>query len=214
MNKNELITGKEDLDKLNIFRLGNLVTFGSRPGVGKSITNKKIMLDIVKNSDICAVLFDLECSKEVTEKRLLSFENDYNLDKLNFIIDDTPNADIDYITDKIKSLVSDSNIKLVVIDYLQLISSSFNGARVQILDDILRKLKTIAIELNICVVILTQLPSEIEFREDKTPKLNDLRIFGSLLQDSDVIMFLYKNNNDNHLIVAKNRYGKLSTIFI
>lgn len=214
MNKNELITGKEDLDKLNIFRLGNLVTFGSRPGVGKSITNKKIMLDIVKNSDICAVLFDLEYSKEVTEKRLLSFENDYNLDKLNFIIDDTPNVDIDYITDKIKSLVSDSNIKLVVIDYLQLISSSFNGARVQILDDILRKLKTIAIELNICVVILTQLPSEIEFREDKTPKLNDLRIFGSLLQDSDVIMFLYKNNNDNHLIVAKNRYGKLSTIFI
>lgn len=214
MNKNELVTGKEDLDKLNIFRLGNLVTFGSRPGVGKSITIKKIMLDIVKNSDICAVLFDLEYSKEVTEKRLLSFENDYNLDKLNFIIDDTPNVDIDYITDKIKSLVSDSNIKLVVIDYLQLISSSFNGTRVQILDDISRKLKTIAIELNICVVILTQLPSEIEFREDKTPKLNDLRIFGSLSQDSDVIMFLYKNNNDNHLIVAKNRYGKLSTIFI
>lgn len=214
MNKNELITGKEDLDKLNIFRLGNLVTFGSRPGVGKSITIKKIMLDIVKNSGICAVLFDLEYSKEVTEKRLLSFENDYNLDKLNFIIDDTPNVDIDYITDKIKSLVSDSNIKLVVIDYLQLISSSFNGTRVQILDDISRKLKTIVIELNICVVILTQLPSEIEFREDKTPKLNDLRIFGSLSQDSDVIMFLYKNNNDNHLIVAKNRYGELSTIFI
>ncbi len=120
-----------------------------------------------------------------------------NLDKLNLIIDDNPILTIPTLRARARRLKRLHGINLIIIDYLQLMSaSSFkkNDGRVQEISEITRGLKSIAKELNIPIIALSQLSRQVEQREDKRPQLSDLRESGTIEQDSDVVMFIYRES--------------------
>ncbi len=119
------------------------------------------------------------------------------LEKLNLIIDDNPVLTIPSLRARARRLKRVHNINLIIIDYLQLMSSSNNNrndGRVQEISEITRGLKSIAKELNIPVIALSQLSRQVEQREDKRPQLSDLRESGTIEQDSDVVMFIYRES--------------------
>ncbi len=119
------------------------------------------------------------------------------LDKLNLIIDDNPILTIPALRARARRLKRLHNIDLIIIDYLQLMSSSSirkNDGRVQEISEITRGLKSIAKELNIPIIALSQLSRQVEQREDKRPQLSDLRESGTIEQDSDVVMFIYRES--------------------
>ncbi len=119
------------------------------------------------------------------------------LEKLNFIIDDNPVLTIPILRARARRLKRLHDINLIIIDYLQLMSSSSNNrndGRVQEISEITRGLKSIAKELNIPIVALSQLSRQVEQREDKRPQLSDLRESGTIEQDSDVVMFIYRES--------------------
>ncbi len=119
------------------------------------------------------------------------------LEKLNLIIDDNPVLNIPSLRARARRLKRLHNINLIIIDYLQLMSSSSNNrndGRVQEISEITRGLKSIAKELNIPVIALSQLSRQVEQREDKRPQLSDLRESGTIEQDSDVVMFIYRES--------------------
>ena len=149
------------------------------------------------------------------------------LSKLPFFIDDTPDLSIQDIRAKIKTLVFEqTQIGLIIIDYLQLMQNSKLKLenRVQELSIITRSLKTIAREFNIPIIALSQLSRNVENRIDKRPILSDLRESGSIEQDADLVLMLYRtkyynanqNNEENsyltEIILAKHRNGPIGTI--
>ncbi len=120
-----------------------------------------------------------------------------NLENLNLIIDDNPILTIPSLRARARRLKRLHNINLIIIDYLQLMSSSNNkrnDGRVQEISEITRGLKSIAKELNIPIIALSQLSRQVEQREDKRPQLSDLRESGTIEQDSDVVMFIYRES--------------------
>ncbi len=120
-----------------------------------------------------------------------------DLEKLNLIIDDNPILTIPILRARARRLKRLHNINLIIIDYLQLMSSSSNNrndGRVQEISEITRGLKSIAKELNIPIIALSQLSRQVEQREDKRPQLSDLRESGTIEQDSDVVMFIYRES--------------------
>ena len=130
-------------------------------------------------------------------------KNDFNkiaktsteLENLNLIIDDNPVLTIPILRSRARRLKRLHDINLIIIDYLQLMSSSSNNkndGRVQEISEITRGLKSIAKELNIPIIALSQLSRQVEQREDKRPQLSDLRESGSIEQDADVVMFVYR----------------------
>ena len=132
-------------------------------------------------------------------------KNDFNkiaqtsseLENLNLIIDDNPILTIPALRARARRLKRLHNINLIIIDYLQLMSSSSNNrndGRVQEISEITRGLKSIAKELNIPIIALSQLSRQVEQREDKRPQLSDLRESGTIEQDSDVVMFIYRES--------------------
>ena len=119
------------------------------------------------------------------------------LEKLNLIIDDNPILTIQSLRARARRLKRQHNINLIIIDYLQLMSSASNNrndGRVQEISEITRGLKSIAKELNIPIIALSQLSRQVEQREDKRPQLSDLRESGTIEQDSDVVMFIYRES--------------------
>ncbi len=119
------------------------------------------------------------------------------LEKLNLVIDDNPILTIPGLRARARRLKRLHNISLIIIDYLQLMSSatnSRNDGRVQEISEITRGLKSIAKELNIPIIALSQLSRQVEQREDKRPQLSDLRESGTIEQDSDVVMFIYRES--------------------
>lgn len=142
------------------------------------------------------------------------------LSRLNIYIDDTPGITVAAMKAKLRRM---KNLGLVVIDYLQLMSSTknYNGNRVVEISDITRNLKIMAKELNVPVITLSQLARGPEQRPDKRPMLSDLRESGSIEQDADIVMFLYRNSyydktdpnvHSCECIVAKNRHGEPGTV--
>ena len=120
-----------------------------------------------------------------------------NLEDLNFVIDDNPILTIPTLRSRARRLKRINNINLIIIDYLQLMSGSSgsrNDGRVQEISEITRGLKSVAKELNIPIVALSQLSRQVEQREDKRPQLSDLRESGTIEQDSDVVMFIYRES--------------------
>ena len=120
-----------------------------------------------------------------------------NLENLNLIIDDNPVLTIPTLRARARRLKRLHDINLIIIDYLQLMSSSSNSrndGRVQEISEITRGLKSIAKELNIPIIALSQLSRQVEQREDKRPQLSDLRESGTIEQDSDVVMFIYRES--------------------
>lgn len=246
-----LPSGFYDLDSLTQgFQKSDLIIIAGRPSMGKTALGLNIGLNIIKNSKLPILMFSLEMSKEQIIYRLLSMETNISqmrlrsgkmykddwiklnkvikiLSKLPFFIDDTSDLSIQDIRSKIKTLIFEqTQIGLIIIDYLQLMQSSKLKVenRVQELSLITRSLKTIAREFNIPIIALSQLSRSVETRIDKRPILSDLRESGSIEQDADLVLMLYRtkyyNSNQiseqtSHLtevIIAKHRNGPVGSI--
>ena len=246
-----LISGFPTLDVIiQGFQKSDLIIIAGRPSTGKTAFNLNIALNIIKNTKLPVLFFSLEMSKEQLMYRLLAIETKINqtalkngklsqndwykltkiikiLSKLPFFIDDSPNLSIQDIRLKIKNIILEqSQIGLVIIDYLQLMqnSESKNENRVQELSRITRQLKNIAREFNIPIIALSQLSRNVENRIDQKPILSDLRESGSIEQDADLVLML-SNVKSNHLncinetisciteiIVAKHRNGPTGSV--
>ena len=244
----ESFSGLFSLDRFtNGFRKRDLIVVASRPGVGKTCFALNIASYAAKLSGRDIVYFSLEMSGQQLVSRLLSkeskiIENRLKVGKLHknewdrfkraaisisdsslVIIDDATMS----ITDMYNKCKLFNNLGLVIIDYVQLISSGSNDPtgkyenRVQNFTEISRMMKVMAVELNIPVICLSQLNRDIDYRTNQKPALNDLREFGSLSQDADVIFGLYRddyydvesgNPDTVEVIILKNRHGSGGTV--
>ena len=242
-----VMTGIRDLDHLtNGFHPANMIVIAARPAVGKSTLG----LDIARHASIsnkqASVIFSLEMSRSEITMRMLSAEarvalNSIRTGKLTddewarlarrmgeisdapLFIDDSPNLSMMEIRAKARRLKQRHDLKLIVIDYLQLMSS---GKRVenrqQEVSEFSRHLKLMAKELNIPVIAISQLNRSPEQRSDKKPQLSDLRESGSIEQDADMVILLHREDlydNQNRtgeadLIVAKHRNGPTKTVTV
>ena len=252
--KNEitgLATGWYDLDKLTTgLHPNEFIIIAARPAMGKTAFALNLATHAAMTQNKSVDVFNLEMSAEQLAMRILSslgqiegfklrtgnlMNNDWKrineavsqLSNTNLVIDDTPGITIGEIRAKCRRLASsEKGLALVVIDYLQLISGGKNyGAnRQQEVSDISRSLKTLAMELNVPIIALSQLSRSVEGREDKRPIMSDLRESGSIEQDADIVSFLYRddyynkeartedNTSISELIIGKHRNGPTTTI--
>lgn len=233
-------TGFKDLDDtLAGMQRSNLIVLASRPGVGKT----SFALNIAQNLAVIysrpAAIFSLEMSREELVDRMLVSQADIDAWKLKtgklseedftalsnamgilaeapLYIDDTPALSITEMRTKARRLQVDVGIDLLVVDYLQLARSRQLENRVQEVSEISQGLKNLARELKLPVLALSQLSRAVEQRGEKRPQLADLRESGSIEQDSDVVMFLWRDDEENvenvTLDIAKHRNGPLRSI--
>lgn len=228
------------------FHNSELIILAARPAMGKTAFALNIATNASVRSNVPILIFSLEMSKEQLVNRILCSEalidsnklrtgkieeNDWvkivdvlnPLSEAEIYIDDTAGISITEIRAKARKLKLEKNIGLIVIDYLQLIQGSGNkkiGSREQEISEISRSLKILAKELNIPVIALSQLSRAAEQRSDHRPMLSDLRESGSIEQDADIVMFLYRDDYYNEeseskniaeVIIAKNRSGSVGT---
>ena len=246
-------SGFYDLDSFTQgFQKSDLIVIAGRPSMGKTALALNIGLNILKNLQLPVLFFSLEMSKEQLTYRLLMHETNINsnrlktgnlykddwfklnkiiqnLSSLPFFIDDTPNPSIQEIKSKIKKvLFEQTQVGLIVIDYLQLMQNSqFSTTnRTQELSQITRSLKNLAREFQVPIIALSQLSRNVESRPNKRPILSDLRESGSIEQDADLVLMLYRESyyhsstpttiNDQNslveLIIAKQRNGPIGTV--
>lgn len=236
-------TGFTRLDELiSGLNRSDLIILAARPAMGKTSFAMNIATNVARRNDQNVVVFNLEMSKEQLATRLLSTEaliesgNLRNgriqtedwvrlatsaayLSTLPFYIDDTGSITVQQMKAKLRRV---KNLGLVVIDYLQLMgSTSRSDNRVTVISEITRQLKLMAKELDVPVILLSQLSRNVENRTDKHPMMSDLRESGSIEQDADIILFLYRDayynkesqqQNISECIVAKNRHGETGTV--
>lgn len=237
-------SGFSDLDHvITGLNKSDLIIVAARPAMGKSAFSLNLATNFARrNRDMEAVIFSLEMSKEQNVTRMLSSESFVELDYLmkgnisgeqwtklaqgaeslsgmNIYLDDTAGITVPQMKAKLRRM---KNLGLVVIDYLQLMNSNRRiDNRVNEISEITRQLKLMAKELNVPVITLSQLSRAVESRTDKRPMLSDLRESGSIEQDADIVMFLYRDayyNKDTQdptlaeCIVAKNRHGETGTV--
>lgn len=237
-------SGFADLDNvITGLSRSDLIIVAARPAMGKSVFALNLAANFARhNKDSEAVIFSLEMSKEQNVTRMLSSESFVELDYLmkgnisgdqwtklakgaeslsgmNIYLDDTAGITVPQMKAKLRRLKRPG---LVIIDYLQLMNSSRRiENRVNEISEITRQLKLMAKELDIPVITLSQLSRAVESRTDKRPMLSDLRESGSIEQDADIVMFLYRDayyNKDTpdptlaECIVAKNRHGETGTV--
>lgn len=242
-----IATGFVDLDyRTSGLQPSDLVLIAARPSMGKTAFVLNIAQYVAFRSDLTTAIFSLEMSKEQLVNRLFSLESrvdaqtlrngnlsDAEWEKLiegagvvgrsNLIIDDTPGISISELRSKCRKYKLEHDLKLVIIDYLQLMSGSGKGSesRQQEISDISRSLKSLARELKVPVVALSQLSRAVEQRPDKRPMMSDLRESGAIEQDADVIMFIYRDDyynkdtdrkNISEIIIAKQRNGPIGTV--
>ncbi len=239
-----LSTGITDLDNaIAGLNKSDLILLAARPGMGKSSMALNMLLHAGKFSGKSVVYFSLEMSREQLAMRLISNESFVDLKKLitgklneddwgkiaaasaalnqtNILIDDNPMLSVAAKCRRV------DNLGLVVIDYLQLMTSAGGPGRggdnrQQVVSDMSRALKIMAKELDVPVLCLSQLSRANESRADKRPMLSDLRESGAIEQDADIVMFLYRDdyyNDDSEThnlaecIIAKNRHGETGTV--
>ena len=244
-----LTTGLSALDnKINGLGKSDLVLLAARPGMGKTSMALNVALSGARASNKTVAVFSLEMSREQLVTRLIATEglvenqrlmtgnlreSDWqriaeaasNLSRMDIRIDDNPLLTVADMNAKCRRL---DNLGLVVIDYLQLMTSAggkgYSGEnRQQAVSDISRMLKIMAKELQVPVLCLSQLSRANEKREDKRPMLSDLRESGAIEQDADVVLFLYRDDyynedSDKHniaeCIVAKNRHGETGKVML
>ncbi len=235
-----LPTGFVDLDKILAgLQRSNLIILAARPGMGKTALALNIAHYVAASAGKKVGFFSLEMSKEELVDRLLVSQADIDawrlktgrLDQQDFLklsdamgvladaplfIDDTPGMSIYEMRTKARRLAVEQNVDLIVMDYLQLAHGQTRDNRVQEVGEISQGLKNLARELKIPVLALSQLNRAVESRGGNDPQLSDLRESGSIEQDSDVVMFLYREDNDMQesmkLKIAKHRNGPLGTI--
>ncbi len=253
-NKNTitgLSTGLYDLDRLTTGLHGSeLIIIAARPAMGKTAFALNIAAHVAQTQEKSVAVFNLEMPAEQLATRIISslgqidayklrtgnlLNEDWKrvseaiaqLNQTNLVLDDTSGITIGDIRAKCRRLASsEQGLGLVVIDYLQLISGGKNYGinRQQEVSDISRSLKTLALELNVPIIALSQLSRSVESREDKRPLMSDLRESGSIEQDADIVAFLYRddyynkesrtedNNSLSELIIGKHRNGPVATI--
>lgn len=239
-------TGFVDLDnKLAGMQPSNLLILASRPGQGKTALSLNIAQHIAVSEKLPVAFFSLEMSKEELVDRLLVNQADVDAWKLKtgrlsdedftklsqgmgelaeakLFIDDTPGINIMEIRTKARRLQIEQGCSLIIVDYLQLVDSGrrFDN-RVQEVSLISQSLKNLARELKVPVLACSQLSRAIEQRGSKIPQLADLRESGAIEQDSDVVMFLYRENEEpkqwesqilTKLLIAKHRNGPIGEL--
>lgn len=242
-------TGIGDLDRMITgLNRSDLILLAARPGMGKTSFALNIAKNAACKSKKTVAFFSLEMSKEQLASRLLSTEalvsgtklrtgklSDEEwarlipasdvLSKAQLYLDDTPGITISEMKSRLRRL---KNLDLVIIDYLQLMASGRRiENRVQEISEITRNLKIMAKEMNVPVITLSQLSRASEQRTDHRPQLSDLRDSGSIEQDADIVLFLYREGyysekgadapanadmNSGECLVAKNRHGETSTV--
>ncbi len=236
-----LPTGFTDLDNITGgFQNSDLIVIAARPSVGKTSLAINISEHIAIKEKKAVGIFSLEMSKEQLIERMLCSQARVNLQRLKtgylsesdwpklteaygnlyeakIFIDDSTDATLTDIRAKARRLKIEQDIDLIIIDYLQLIRSRGRVEnRVIEISNITRGLKNLARELNIPVVVLSQLSRAVDRRDDKRPILSDLRESGSIEQDADVVMFLYRPDPDIpeeiELNVAKQRNGPTRSV--
>lgn len=240
-----LSTGLSAIDnKITGLNKSDLILLAARPGMGKTSLALNVALNVAKGGGTVAV-FSLEMSREQLATRLLSSEalvennrlrtgllreTDWEkiagaatvLNRLDVRIDDNPLLSVADMNAKCRRL---DGLSLVVVDYLQLMTSAGGNSRgenrQQVVSDMSRMLKIMAKELNVPVICLSQLSRANEKRDDKRPMLSDLRESGAIEQDADIVLFLYRDdyyNEDSEkhniaeCIVAKNRHGETGKV--
>ena len=242
-----LSTGLSAVDaKINGLNKSDLLLLAARPGMGKTSMALNVALSAARESGKTVAIFSLEMSKEQLVTRLIASEglventrlvmgnlreSDWqriaeaasSLSRMDIRIDDNPLLTVADMNAKCRRL---DNLGLVVIDYLQLMTSAggkgYSGEnRQQAVSDISRMLKIMAKELQVPVLCLSQLSRANEKRDDKRPMLSDLRESGAIEQDADIVLFLYRDdyyNSDSEkrnvaeCIVAKNRHGETGKV--
>ena len=190
---NIIKSGYYDLDNLmEGFCEGELVLISGRPGMGKTSFALNIAKNVRELQNIPTVFFSLEMSKEQIVYRT---KNKIWQNGIEFIIDDTPALSVEGIIDKCWMYKKEQKIGLVVIDYLELISTAnvkIHSQRILIMQEVMKRLKDLAKELSVPVIIISQYPKFIERRENKRPVLDDLKIWG--IEDAaDVVLLLYRD---------------------
>ena len=239
--------------EFNRYTLGlqksDLVIIAARPSMGKTAFALNVALNVAKGKDHPHVaFFSLEMGVDQLVMRLLSCEAQVDnfklrqgrlssqewekihfavqsLSGLNLYFDDSGTVRVTDLRSKCRKLKAEEKLDLVVVDYLQLLSgSTFNqGNRVQEVSEISRVLKEVARELKVPVVALSQLSRNVEQRQDKKPVMADLRESGSIEQDADIVMFLYREDyyekettkkNQVQISIAKNRSGTIGEFLL
>ncbi len=239
-------TGFKDLDHLlGGLNRSDLIIIAARPGMGKTSLQNAIALTAARRHNKRIAMFNLEMSAEQLVQRMVSAETRIDSQRLRrgklaehewpifmqaigrlsetkIFIDDTPSISPMQLRTKCRRLYAEHGIDLIMIDYLQLMNAEYRiNNRVQEISDISRGLKTLARELDVPVVAAAQLSRAVEQRQDKHPQLSDLRDSGSIEQDADVVIFIYRDeyyNEDTErpniaeLSVAKHRNGPTGSV--
>ncbi len=248
-NKGQVIglpTGFKQLDeKTSGLQPSDLIIVAARPGMGKTAFALNIAQQSAVKAGASVLIFSLEMSQEQLGQRLIAMQARVESEKLkkgtldlkdwdriNFalnelnntkiVIDDTPGISIMEMRNKCRRLKAEQGLDLIVVDYLQLMT--FDGradSRQQEISALSRHLKLLAREMNCPVIVLSQLSRAPELRQDKRPMLSDLRESGSIEQDADIVMFLYRDDyyNENtekpgvcEINIAKHRIGPTDRI--
>ena len=238
-------TGIKGLDDiLTAIHPADFVIIGARPSMGKTAFATNIMENVALKQGKYVVLYSLEMSGQQIGARMIFSQSGISseqvrrgelgegeftmleeamesLKKAPILIDDRAPLDMANIIARTRKLKAEKNLGLVIIDYLQLMTGARGtDGRQQEVSDISRSLKLLAKELNVPIIALSQLNRSLEMRNDKRPQMSDLRESGSLEQDADIILFLYRDDyyhpdteeqNITEAIVAKHRNGKLGT---
>ena len=242
-------TGFKELDELTSgLQKGDLIIVAARPSVGKSTFAMNIAEYAATAANKKVAVFSLEMSKEQVVMRIMASESGVNMQKLRtgelgateilkiadrfntvgeakILIDDTPGVTVAEVRSKCRRIQAIHGLDVVIIDYLQLMQSAKSqDSRVLEISAMTRALKILARELNVAVVVLSQLSREPDKRKDHTPLMSDLRESGSIEQDADVIMMLYRpaaypdtqeamdGDNTSYINVAKHRNGATASI--
>jgi replicative DNA helicase len=242
-----LPTGFRDLDRrLAGLQPANLVVIAARPSMGKTALALNIAQNVAEHDGTVAV-FTLEMSREEVVKRLLSsmagvdshrlrtgqltpdlwnrvVRETSRLYQMPFFVDDSSDLTVTSIRAKCRRLARKRGLALVVVDYLQLMQSHAGSeSRQQEIADISRSLKNLARELHIPVIAVSQLNRAVEARENKRPRLGDLRESGAIEQDADIVMFIYRDEHYNpgsdqpglaEINIAKHRSGAVGTVMM
>ena len=243
-------TGFPDLNaKTSGFQKGDLIVLAARPSAGKTALSLTLARNAAVDARIGVAIFSLEMSKVQLAQRLISAQTRFNLSDLRtgnlrdndwehltrnidrlaqapIYIDDTPNISVLEARAKARRLHQDNGIGLIVVDYLQLMSGQAKAAnREQEISHISRGLKALAKELDMPVLALSQVSRAVESRTDRRPQLSDLRESGSIEQDADIVMFIYRpdmyglkspdgasQEGIAELIIGKQRNGPVGSI--
>ena len=241
-------SGFRDLDRITSgFQEGNLIVMAARPSMGKSALGLGVASNLAVRKNVPVALFTLEMSKSEVTQRLMCSEakvesqrlrtgklsaDDWprltascdKLAKAPIYVDDTGSITMMEIRSKARRLKSKHpDLGLIIVDYLQLMTSGTSAEnRVQEVSQISRSLKVLARDLDVPIIALSQLSRAVEQRHDKRPILSDLRESGSIEQDADIVMFIYRDEYYNgeesdqqglaEVIVAKHRNGPTDTV--